>query len=321
MKNSVESLIKSAKTAAVFHHINPDADAVGSALAAAEMLKYYGVETVHCFSENPLNEKLLSLDGAENFNPNPLKAYELAVVVDCSELSRIGNNCAKIFAKCAHSVVFDHHIGKGEFCDAAVIDVKAGSATQVLYGFIKEFCPGALNAKMANYLYAGLVTDTGGFLFPSVSVATMEMAADLYKFDFNPSETARLLLRNNPMRAFKLKAAAMSNARFYDNGRIGLIIFTKKVIANAGAEESDTENIISEIINIDSVQIAFAMTEISGNAYKVSIRSKGRASALLCARCFGGGGHNAAAGCRVYGLLEDCIDKLVAAARDTAEDA
>lgn len=321
MNNNIVALIKSAKTAAVFHHINPDADAVGSALAAAEMLKSFGLTTVHCFSENAFNEKLLSIKGTAEFNPEPLRSYDLAVVVDCSELSRIGNNCAKIFAKCAKSVVFDHHIGDGRFCDAAEIDVKAGAAAQVLYKFIKEFCPEALNAKTADYLYAGLVTDTGGFLYPSVSSATMEMAADLYKYDFNPSETARLLLRNNPMRAFKLKAAAISNARFYDEGRIGLIVFTKKLFANAGAEESDTENIISEIINIDTVRIAFAMTEISDNAYKVSIRSKGRASALLCARCFGGGGHNAAAGCRVYGLLEDCIDNLVAAARDTAEDA
>lgn len=321
MKTKIVSLIKSAKTAAVFIHINPDADAVGSALAAARMLKYFGVETVHCFSENSFNEKLLSIKGAESFNPVSLKNYDLAVVVDCSDIARIGNNCAKIFAKCLNSVLFDHHIGKGSFCDASIVDVKAGSATQVLYGFIKEFCPGAMDGRMAEYLYAGSVTDTGGFLFPSVSSATMEMIADLYGYDFNPSETARLLLRNNPMRAFRLKTAAMSNARFYDEGRIGIIVFTKKDIANAGAEESDTENIISEIINIDTVQIAFAMTEIADNAYKVSIRSKGNASALLCARCFGGGGHNAAAGCRIYGLLEECIDNLVASARDTAENA
>lgn len=319
--SEIFSLMKSAESAAVFIHINPDADAVGSALAASCLLEFLGVGTVHCFSENNFNEKLLSLDGAEAFNPVPLNVYDLAVVVDCSDIARIGNKCAKIFAKCKKSVVFDHHIGNGAFADAAIIDTKAGSATQVIYGFIKEFCPEALNARMAKYLYAGAVTDTGGFLFPSTSEDTMKMVADLYKQDFNASETARLLMRNNPMRAFKLKTAALSKARFFDNDRIGMVIITRKDIEDVGADESDTENIISEIINIAPVEIAFGVTEIADSAFKVSIRSKGRASALLCARCFGGGGHNAAAGCRVYGLLEDCVDKLVSAARDTAENA
>lgn len=321
MKTKIFSLIKSAKTAAIFIHINPDADAVGTALATCKMLKFCGVETVHCFSENKFNAKLRSIKGSEYFNPNPLKCYDLAVVVDCSELSRIGNNCAKIFAKCKNSIVFDHHIGDGSYCDAALIDTKAGAAAQVLYGFMKEFCPNAIDGQTADYLYAGLVTDTGSFLYSSVSVETMNMVAELYTKDFNPSETARLLLRNNPLCAFKLKAAAMSEARFFDNGRVGLIVFTEKMFEITGAEEDDTENIISELINVDSVKVAIAMTEIANNAYKVSIRSKGKASALLVARCFGGGGHNAAAGCRIYGLLEDCVDNLVAAARDTAEDA
>lgn len=321
MKSEIFSLIKSAKSAAVFIHINPDADAVGSALAASCLLEFAGVETVHCFSENKFNEKLLSLEGADAFNPISLKSYDLAVVVDCSDISRIGSKCAKIFAKCKKSIVFDHHIGNGAFADAAMIDAKAGSATQVIYRFVKEFFPKAVDARMARYLYSGAVTDTGGFLFPSTTEDTMKMVADLYKVDFNPSETARLLMRNNPMRAFRLKTAAMSKARFFDNDRIGMLIVTRKDIENAGAEESDTENIISEIINVAPVEIAFCVTEIADSAFKVSIRSKGRASALLCARCFGGGGHNAAAGCRIYGLLEDCVDQLVQAARDTADDA
>ena len=89
-----------------------------------------------------------------------------------------------------------------------------------------------------------------------------------------------------------------------------------QTVEETGTSPSDTEGMIASAIDVDGVEVAFAVSEAAEKSFKVSIRTKERADACDIASAFGGGGHSRAAGCRMNGFYEDVVDKLLKAARD-----
>lgn len=308
--------IKDKKSVAIFIHINPDPDAVGTATALARLVEKFG-GVPYLYSENDISPKLYSFDGEYLFNSAYPDSFDLGVIVDANEITRIGIRSTEILYKCTEKFIIDHHI-KGNLADIDdhYIDESASSASEVLYYLIKDYDLSLMDKKIAQDLYAGVLTDTGSFLFSSVTEKTMRMVADLYSYDIEAEPIARHLMRSVEKNVFDLKTEVLSNARFYRNNEVGIIVFTKALFNKMHASERDTENIVNEIVNINSVKIAVSMAEISDRAYKVSIRSKECCYAYHLARCFGGGGHDNASGCRIYGYFEDCLHRLVSAADD-----
>ncbi len=311
-------LIKKCNTVAVFMHTSPDGDAVGSCLAVFAFLKKLG-KTVHCFSEDilrPVGDKLSFLPYTSEFNKENLKTYELAIAVDCGDFTRLGTNCGKLFKDAKNTILIDHHLGNVGFADINIIQTDAASTTQIIYEFLAQFNEQLIDSKIADLLYAGLLTDSGSFIFPSTSAHTFEVAMNLLKKGADSTRLAQILLRNTEYKIFRLKSNILYNARFFENHTIGLININLQDLADTNTENDHTEGFINEIINIESVKVAISVMEIKSMAYKVSFRSKNDISAEACAKCFGGGGHKYAAGCKVFGYLDDVIEKILIAVKD-----
>ncbi len=320
MTKNILSTIFTARAVAIFIHVNPDGDAVGSACAMRRALIDRGIE-VDCYSEQPIPSNLINIDGADCFNLGGNKDYDLGLIVDASEISRIGVNCAKILKKCKKVALIDHHEeGSSAGIDYAVRVPEAASATQVIYYLLRDFDPTIISTPIAESLYAGVLTDSGGFQFASVTNKTMQMVAELYNYNINAPRIARQVMRDVRKNVFDLHTTALSNVRFFDNNSIGVVVLTQDMFAKTGTTDQDTMNIVTKVVDIIDVKLAISISEIGNNAYKVSTRSKGTDFALSLARCFGGGGHKEASGCRIYGYLDDCIEKLVSAARDVMAD-
>jgi len=311
-------LMKKCKNAAVFMHTSPDGDAVGSCLAVFAFLKKIG-KIVHCFSEDtlrPVGDKLSFLPFTSEFNKENLKAYDLAIAVDCGDFSRLGTNCGKLFKDAKKTLLIDHHLGNVGFADVNIIQTNAASTTQIIYDILEQFNEKLIDSQIADLLYAGLLMDSGSFIFPSTSARTFEVAANLLKKGADSAGLAQILMRDTEYKVFRLKSNILYNAKFFEGGTIGLININLKDLADTNTENEHTEGFINEIINIESVKVAVSVIEIKKMAYKVSFRSKNNISAEACARCFGGGGHKYAAGCKIFGYLEDVIDKILVAVKD-----
>ena len=98
--------------------------------------------------------------------------------------------------------------------------------------------------------------------------------------------------------------------------KTAIITFFADDFAATGTKSADTEGIIASVIDIDGVEVAFAVSEVGDKNFKVSVRTKSYVDASDLASVFGGGGHERAAGCRLNGFYEDVVDKLVKAAND-----
>ena len=54
-----------------------------------------------------------------------------------------------------------------------------------------------MNDAAARLLYAGIVGDTGRFLYPATTAMTMKIASKLMQFDFSASDISQMMNTNS----------------------------------------------------------------------------------------------------------------------------
>lgn len=316
MINRIIQAIKDANCISVYGHINPDCDAISSMLTVARMCEKLGKKVdMYVDSDVPGKYKYFK-DIYKIKTQNDLKIHDLSIAVDCGDLNRLGE-MEKSFFLSKNTVAIDHHISHKEFAKLTYLDATACSTTSILYKIAKEL--NLLDKELATYIFAGIVTDCGCFSFDSTTRETHIIAAELMDLGIDAAEIIHKLYYEKSIGRFKLKNNVLANAEFYHNDEIAVILFTSNEYKKTGTTSSDSEGIISNLMDISSVKIAFSISEIVKNkAYKVSIRTKDKFDAVQIAEKFEGGGHKRAAGCRINNTcnavktaLVDCAIKHI----------
>ena len=156
----------------------------------------------------------------------------------------------------------------------------------------------------------GLLTDSGNFAHDDVTEETLALAArlvgagaDIRYYNYN------LFKKQSKARA-KLHAMTMSGMQYFFDDRFALITITRENMQKCGADNGMTEGFVEFPLNVETVEIAASIMEVNHRQYKVSLRSKTYADVNKLAGIFGGGGHVRAAGCMLFGELEEVIDRL-----------
>jgi phosphoesterase RecJ-like protein len=302
----------------IISHQNPDGDTCGSSLALYRALKLYGKTQVGIFCDSDIRESLKVLDGIDEYNKCEIAKFDMAIACDCAEKERMGEYYA-LFSKAKYRADIDHHKTNDFYGNINYVEAGVSATCEVMYKIIKaldEIKP-CLDDTVAKLLYSGLVTDSGGFTFSSVSSQTHKIASQLIKYNFSASAICEHFLKSVSINTFKLRARVLSNAKFFEDNKIGIIVFNKEDFESTGTSGNDTEGAINYIRDIDGVEIAVAISHTDkANSYKISIRTSDRVDASKIAMTFGGGGHKNAAGGRLSGFLEDVKDKLLKACRD-----
>lgn len=309
--------VQKANIVSIISHQNPDGDTCGSALALYRALKLFGKQ-VYIYCDSVIKDSLTVLKGYENYNASETVKCDLAIACDCADADRMGVYL-DMYKKARIKVDIDHHKTNNNYGNINIIEAGVSATCEVMYKVIKaldEVKP-CFDDTVAELLYSGLVTDSGGFTFSSVSSQTHAIASELKKYNFDSSAICEHFLKNVPFNTFRLRARVWSQAKFFCDNKIGMIVFTQQDFKETSTCPDNTEGAINYIRDIEGVEVAVAITELeSKNSFKVSIRTSDRVDASRITMIFGGGGHKNAAGCRISGFFEDVKDKLIKACRD-----
>jgi phosphoesterase RecJ-like protein len=302
-------------------HLNPDADALGSMLALAQVLHRRGCRVRPSFSEPfDVPASLAGLPGVELLvRPEEVPpAPALLVTLDTGSPDRLGT-LAGLVDTAAEVLVVDHHASNTGFGTVHLVD-PAAAATAVLVEELVHRLGEPLDAGVAACLYAGLVTDTGAFKFAATTAETHELAARLLRTGIRHDLIARQLLDTHPAGWLGMVGAALARARLEPAAAGGLgLVWTETRAAEltaAGLAPDQAESVIDLVRTAAEAELAAVCKEIPGGGWTVSLRSKGRVDVSAAAVSLGGGGHRFAAGFTSAGDL----DATVAAIR-TAVDA
>ena len=304
--------IEKAQSISIYTHVSPDCDTLSCALALRCALISIG-KSVDVYSVDPVPSTLKILHGAECITLPEKKIHELSIAVDCDSLERVGN-AMRSFLSSKVKIAIDHHKTHKKFADITLVDTNVSACAEIIYEFLNHI--GLLTRAIAELLFAGIVTDSGCFQFPSTSANSHTIASELMTFDIDAGQIIYDVFKKTSKNKFMLENVVLNKCKFYEDDQIAIITFTEEDFKQTNTSLNDTLGTIVKVIDIDSVKIAYAISEASTKSYKIMIRTKQDIDASDIASEFGGGGHARAAGCRLNGYYEDIVDKLLKVAKD-----
>ncbi|MGL4265954.1 MAG: DHH family phosphoesterase [Weissella cibaria] len=309
-QTAILAQIKAADTIIIHRHQRPDPDAFGSQFGLAELIKTsFPEKQVHVVGKQVPS---MTWMGEMEQIPDSLYDDALVIVTDTANSPRVDDrrfDYGKVLIK------IDHHPNDEPYGDYTWVIEGASSTSAMIFAFYKEFEDElTLSDAGASYLYAGIVGDTGRFLYATKS-ETMQVVADLMKFDFDWFKI------NQQMDTISVEAARASgyvynNMVTTDNG-FNYIILTNEVVENFNLGDFGTAFIVPLLGKINTVKAWAVFEQQDDGFFRVRLRSRNTVINEIAKR-HGGGGHKFASGAFAKDIDE--VHEIIREADETLKE-
>lgn len=301
----------------VVSHVQPDGDAVSSLLATGMLLGALG-KTVTLAIADRVPGKLAFLAGSADVRTvsaeeTPRRLHSRVIAVDCADYSRMGA-AANWIGPDARLLNIDHHPTNDGFGDVCLIRPDASATAEILYELISAMGI-AWTKELAECIYTGILTDTGGFRYTNTTPASLRIASEMVERGADGSRIAEHLLERMSHAHVLLLKRALATLSFAAGNRISWLTVTRADMAETGAVNEDLEGLVHYPRNIDGVEVGILFKEVDDGKVKVSLRSAGEVDVARFAKSFGGGGHVRAAGITLEMPLPEAVETIVSALR------
>ncbi|MBK8130477.1 MAG: bifunctional oligoribonuclease/PAP phosphatase NrnA [bacterium] len=287
-------------------HMRPDPDAIGSVLALREAVIQCGGRPT-CMLEDACPPRCHILTGSAEIQvareTQLRERFNDVIVVDSGNRDRIGEVDDHI-APNARIANIDHHISNTKFGSLNIVDTDAAASGELLFGLFTALdLP--ISQTMATNLLAGILTDTGRFRHANASPASLRVAAALVESGASLSELTERLYYSIPAHDVRSTAQILATLELHADGQISTMFVTREYVVE------DPDNLVDLGRAIEGVEVAVLFSEMKDDRIRVSLRSKSRVNVSAIAESFGGGGHERAAGFRMYGTLRSVQARLL----------
>ncbi|WP_339698289.1 bifunctional oligoribonuclease/PAP phosphatase NrnA [uncultured Roseivirga sp.] len=320
----IESLIKQLNTPnkiVITTHHKPDADALGSSLGMANYLikKGHNVKVITP-SDYPgfLNwmkgndDVLVYTDKNSDQVQTFIDEADTIITLDFSVLHRINEMGEMVRNAKAFKVNVDHHLEPEDFADYRLWNAKAASTCELCFELIVMLGDKALIDKdIAECLYAGIMTDTGGFRHPNTTQNVHEVVAELIGIGADNAKIAKEIYDTNSLNRLKFLGFALSQKlEVLPEFHTAYFAITNDELNQFESKTGDTEGLVNYALSLEGIVLAVLFKD-SGDGIKMSFRSIGEFPANeIASKYFNGGGHRNAAGGKTEGTLEETVDKF-----------
>jgi phosphoesterase RecJ-like protein len=326
---SAEEVAAAEALAALFHagqrvclttHVNPDGDGLGSEAALAHLLLARGV-TVSVTNPTPTPARFRFLfDELPGVDRTPeavkeIRRADVIVVLDISELGRLGMLADPVRERGVPLACIDHHVSQGVLPPGPRYVDPTASATGELVFEIAKANGWRIEQPAARALYVALLTDTGGFRFSNTRPRVLRVAADLLECGVDPEQIYLQVYANAPEGRQRLLAEALQTLVVEHEVGLSWITIPPGSLERHRVSADDLDGVVEYARSVEGVRMALLFREISQGRVKVSLRSVGDVDVADFAKQFGGGGHRKAAGLSLEGALADVQAMVLKAAR------
>jgi len=333
----------------ILTHIAPDPDTIGSALALRGALRSLGKQ-VWAVCADRLSDRLRAIFNAcgedcsprldydeltkyagaapDTSNANKLPPFGLSeeffvVSVDAAADHLLGGWADEAQAGRIPDLMFDHHAVGTPFARFCYIDRASCSTGQIIAELCEILLPDGFPKPLASQLYCAIASDSGRFMYDSVTSQTLRIAARLYDCGIDAAELNRAVFNNKSFEQFQIERLCYNSLRLGHGGTIGVLSVTLAAKTAAGLDNVEVDGVAHIPLTIAGVEVGIILkqqlTDDGHEEYAVSLRSARYADvAAICAR-FGGGGHLHAAGCRISAPLAEAEHALLALAAEAID--
>lgn len=302
-KTAIIEQIKQYETIIIHRHIRPDPDALGSQAGLKAIIKAsFPEKNVYAVGEdNPEFDYLVKMDRISN------ETYKGALVIVCDTANRpridderydLGEKLIKI----------DHHPVVDPYGDIQWVDTEASSTSEMIYELLLAGKDAGLKLtdEGARLIYAGIVGDTGRFLFPSTTNKTFRFAADLVTYDFDRSKLYEDLY-NVETPILRLRGYILQQFEMFDSG-LCAVKLTKDILEKFSVTADETGQLVNVLGDVKGIKAWVFFIE-EDDSIRVRLRSKGPVINKIAEK-YNGGGHPLASGATVSNWTE--AEELIA---------
>lgn len=293
-----QAVLASAFHVLIVSHKRPDGDAIGSTLGLGLALQAAG-KHVQMVNQDGVPINFRHLKGSNEIKRKAESGPDCIVVVDCSDLNRIGD---VLDAFDLPDLSIDHHATNTNFAKINLVDVEAVAVSEMLAEYLPRW-GFPLPVPAGEALITGLITDTIGFRTRNVTSKSMRTAANLMDLgvDMPMLYEQALILRS--FEALQFWGSGLQ--KLQRNDRLvwaALTMDGRRAAGYSGRDDADLINILSTVRDCD---VAMIFVEQPDYKVKVSWRARPGFDVSQVALAFGGGGHPAAAGAEISGNIEE----------------
>ena len=318
----IKTLLSSPKQVVIVPHKNPDGDAMGSCLG----LYHYLIKNKHhakVIAPNdypdflkwlPGNADVMVYESDKNSAESLIENAEIIFTLDFNALHRAGDMETLLENSKAIKIMIDHHQQPHDYATYIYSDVAMSSTCEMVYDFIDLLGDApTIDAAIATSLYAGILTDTGSFRFPSSTSKTHRVAANLIDKGANHSDIYNSIYDTNSYERLQLLGVALKNLKVIPEYRTAYITLSQDELNAANFKKGDTEGFVNYGLSIKNIVFAAIFIEHKQEGIiKISLRSEGEFSVNEFSReNFDGGGHTNAAGGKSDLSLIDTVEKFI----------
>lgn len=310
--NTIEEIakvIKNAKSAAIFTHMRPDGDTVGSALALRRALSLRGVRA-EVLNEGPIPARFSFFPPAAEILTAPTFDADVYIAVDSSDLSRLGalEGVFRAALRKKITINIDHHISNTLYAKYNFVRERASNCENIAE--LLRLLGVRGDKEIGDALMLGMVTDSGCFSHGDVTAATFREAAYAAEMGADVRTVVYETMKRRSRARAELYAEVVSRIRYLLDGKLAIATVPAARLSALGLTPDVTEGFVDFALTVDGVEVSICLLESGKRQYRASLRSKGKVDVNAVAHAFGGGGHTLAAGCMLFGELEEVIDRL-----------
>jgi phosphoesterase RecJ-like protein len=325
-REAIERLVAAlhpAMTVALSTHINADGDGCGSQTALARLLGQMGIRAI-IVNPTPWPElfRWLLADDVEDRSADgaaALGTVDRLIVLDISDVRRLGQLADAVRKLPADALVIDHHLPGDEPPGTTMLSDTAACATAELVFDFARARGLTITPAIAKSLYTALVTDTGGFRFGNTSPRCLAIAAELLNAGVDPEQMYSRIYGSVPLGRIHLLRDALDTLEVDMPHGMAWVRIHAGALERHGVTTEDLDGVVEHPRSIAGVRLALLFRDLGHGKVKVSFRSVSGVNVNTLARHFGGGGHVRAAGALIAGTLADVESRVLGEARHQME--
>jgi phosphoesterase RecJ-like protein len=322
-RTAIETLAKElvpGRRVAISTHLNADGDGCGSESALSRMLVGHGLAP-RIVNPTPWPEMydFLLGEGVDDQTARGSKALrdlDLLIVLDISDVKRLGVLTESVRALTVPKLVIDHHLDSDDPAGTIVVSDTTACATAELVYDLAQVLGWEITPAIAQSLYTGMLTDTGGFRFSNTTPRCLAVAAQLLAAGVDPEEMYTRIYASAPAGRVRLMAEVLGTLQVDESHGLAWLSMDPDALEKHDVKSEDLDGIVEHARSIAGTRMALFFRDLGHNRVKVSFRSIGGTDVNAFARKFGGGGHAKAAGALVTGSLDQVRGTIVTAARE-----
>lgn len=273
---------------AIFRHEKPDYDAFGSQLAMESFIKdNWPQKDVISVGDDHVTLTGKCFPKMNVYDDSWFEQDFMAIILDLSNLDRISDNRA---LKAKFIVKIDHHPLVEHFGDIEIVDESMSAAAELLASiFYSKEEKYKMSVKTAEFLYKGIVGDSGRFLYESTTAHTFLIAKKLLE-DGVALKKVYHEIYDNDKNELLVRTYILKHYKVTPHG-VAYYVLTDKLLKKFHLQPiqgKENVNIFSHFTGINA-WLSITEDKKKGN-WRVSIRSSGTPIDKLAEK-YGGGGH------------------------------